>query len=46
MDSEAVLDWEDNTENIPFLKHAFAGSIAGVIEHLAIYPIDTVKTHL
>ena len=46
MGSEAVLDWEDNTEGIPYIKHATAGSIAGVVEHLAIFPIDTIKTHL
>mmetsp|Transcript_19636 Transcript_19636/g.35402 ORF Transcript_19636/g.35402 Transcript_19636/m.35402 type:complete len:298 (-) Transcript_19636:173-1066(-) len=29
-----------------FLSHMIAGSVAGIVEHFAIHPIDTVKTHL
>jgi solute carrier family 25 iron transporter 28/37 len=43
---EDFLDWEANADNIPFKKHMFAGSIAGCVEHLVMFPVDTVKTHL
>ncbi|MFM7853615.1 MAG: MC/SLC25 family protein [Flammeovirgaceae bacterium] len=28
------------------MRHCIAGSIAGISEHLTLYPIDTLKTHL
>ena len=40
------LDWEERDEEIPFLRHALAGSVAGVAEHVGIYPLDTVKTRM
>jgi hypothetical protein len=43
---EDFLDWEDNPANIPFRKHMIAGSIAGCVEHLAMFPVDTIKTYL
>lgn len=37
-------DWEEWTpEKGSFLHHMIAGSAAGVAEHVAIFPIDTVK---
>jgi solute carrier family 25 (mitochondrial iron transporter), member 28/37 len=41
------VDWEewDRTKD-PFWVHCLAGSIAGVIEHGALYPLDTVRTHI
>lgn len=30
----------------PFWQHCLAGSLAGVVEHLLMYPVDTLKTHL
>lgn len=45
-DAESVLDWEDNASNIPFFKHMIAGSMAGFLEHVAMFPVDTIKTHL
>ena len=30
-------------QDIPFWKHATAGSAAGIMEHVAMYPLDTVK---
>eukprot|EP00747_Dinoflagellata_sp_TGD_P170575 gnl/TRDRNA2_/TRDRNA2_202488_c0_seq1.p1 gnl/TRDRNA2_/TRDRNA2_202488_c0~~gnl/TRDRNA2_/TRDRNA2_202488_c0_seq1.p1 ORF type:complete len:368 (-),score=26.96 gnl/TRDRNA2_/TRDRNA2_202488_c0_seq1:134-1237(-) len=39
-------EWEDWDESLPFWKHAVAGSCAGVMEHLGMYPLDTVKTHM
>ncbi len=44
--SEDDLEWEDNPGNIPFHVHMIAGSFAGLCEHITIFPIDTLKTHL
>jgi solute carrier family 25 iron transporter 28/37 len=41
------LEWEEwNKNELPFTHHCIAGSIAGVSEHVLLYPIDTVKTHM
>ncbi|TMW63757.1 hypothetical protein Poli38472_002698 [Pythium oligandrum] len=40
-------DWEEWTpEKGSFLHHMVAGSAAGVAEHVSIFPIDTIKTHM
>ncbi|KAG3181656.1 hypothetical protein PC128_g15034 [Phytophthora cactorum] len=40
-------DWEEWTpEKGSFVNHMLAGSAAGVAEHVSIFPIDTVKTHM
>lgn len=39
-------DWEEWDGRSPFWAHGVAGSIAGVVEHAAIYPLDTVRTHI
>mmetsp|Transcript_131527 Transcript_131527/g.420757 ORF Transcript_131527/g.420757 Transcript_131527/m.420757 type:complete len:458 (+) Transcript_131527:92-1465(+) len=40
-------EWEEwNEADTPLWKHAAAGSCAGVMEHLGMYPLDTVKTHM
>ncbi|EPT25408.1 mitochondrial carrier superfamily protein [Toxoplasma gondii TgCatPRC2] len=41
---ETSLDWEEWQGDWPLPLHAAAGSIAGLMEHLAVYPIDTIKT--
>ena len=47
MDGDGVKDWEEwNPEKISFLNHMIAGSLAGLAEHVTIYPIDTIKTHV
>ena len=40
------LEWEDNPSNIPFGYHMIAGSMAGLVEHVFMFPIDTLKTHV
>jgi len=40
---EASLEWEERADNVPVLCHMIAGSIAGVSEHLCMYPLDTFK---
>ena len=37
-------EWDPSTT--PFYQHCIAGSLAGVAEHLLMYPFDTIKTHL
>ena len=41
------LEWEEwNPSKITFVNHMIAGSVAGLVEHVTIYPIDTIKTHI
>ncbi len=41
------LEWEEwNPSKISFVHHMIAGSFAGLTEHISIFPIDTLKTHL
>jgi solute carrier family 25 iron transporter 28/37 len=41
------LDWEGSRpDEFPFIKHMFAGSMAGIMEHWGMFPFDTVKTHM
>lgn len=40
------MDWETRHESIPFYRHVVAGSCAGIMEHVGMFPLDTVKTHL
>ncbi|UVC49958.1 mitochondrial carrier protein [Theileria orientalis] len=46
MDSVDPLDWENWTGELPFWQHALCGSIAGVMEHISLFPLDTIKTRL
>jgi len=43
---EDPLEFEEWDGISPFWHHCFAGSLAGVAEHVIVYPIDTVKTHI
>lgn len=38
--------WEEWDTSTPWWKHAVAGSCAGVMEHIGMYPLDTIKTHM
>eukprot|EP00929_Paragymnodinium_shiwhaense_P025285 TRINITY_DN15336_c0_g2_i5.p1 TRINITY_DN15336_c0_g2~~TRINITY_DN15336_c0_g2_i5.p1 ORF type:complete len:458 (+),score=71.32 TRINITY_DN15336_c0_g2_i5:70-1443(+) len=40
------LDWEERSDAIPFWQHAVAGSLAGIAEHVGMFPLDTVKTRM
>jgi solute carrier family 25 iron transporter 28/37 len=44
--STIELEWEEWHRDVPFWRHAVAGSCAGVAEHIAMFPLDTVKTRL
>lgn len=28
------------------MQHMIAGSVAGIVEHTAMYPVDTIKTRM
>ncbi|KAF4671640.1 hypothetical protein FOL47_001377 [Perkinsus chesapeaki] len=43
---EDALEWEDWKGDIPFIHHAIAGSCAGIAEHVATFPLDTIKTRM
>ncbi len=45
-ESEVDLEWEEWDGSSSFLHHCIAGSIAGVAEHVLLFPVDTVKTHM
>jgi len=44
--SREPFEWEVRDNSIPFCTHAFAGSCAGIMEHVGMFPVDTVKTRL
>eukprot|EP00197_Chlamydomonas_leiostraca_P011466 CAMPEP_0202870806 /NCGR_PEP_ID=MMETSP1391-20130828/16831_1 /ASSEMBLY_ACC=CAM_ASM_000867 /TAXON_ID=1034604 /ORGANISM="Chlamydomonas leiostraca, Strain SAG 11-49" /LENGTH=69 /DNA_ID=CAMNT_0049551451 /DNA_START=217 /DNA_END=422 /DNA_ORIENTATION=- len=33
-------------DGLSFLSHMVAGSMAGMVEHIAMYPVDTIKTRM
>jgi solute carrier family 25 iron transporter 28/37 len=44
---EEDLEWEEwNPDKISFHSHMIAGSLAGLAEHVCLFPIDTIKTHI
>mmetsp|Transcript_66178 Transcript_66178/g.158294 ORF Transcript_66178/g.158294 Transcript_66178/m.158294 type:complete len:303 (+) Transcript_66178:109-1017(+) len=46
MEQEDPYEWEVRAASTPFAHHALAGSCAGIMEHVGMYPIDTVKTQM
>ena len=47
MEAELVERKElKRTDTSSFRHHAIAGSFAGVAEHVSVFPIDTIKTHV
>lgn len=40
-------EWEEwDPKQISFLNHMIAGSIAGLAEHISMFPVDTIKTYV
>lgn len=39
-------DWEERSADTTLWQHMIAGSVAGVVEHAAMYPLDSIKTHV
>jgi len=33
-------------KSMPFINHMIAGSFGGLAEHITVFPIDTLKTHM
>jgi len=46
LEAEDPFEWEVRSATTPFAHHAVAGSCAGIMEHIGMYPIDTVKTRM
>ncbi|KAM9770112.1 mitoferrin-2-like [Menidia menidia] len=44
--AEADLDYEGLPQGVPTSTHMLAGSVAGIMEHCVMYPIDCVKTRM
>ena len=40
---EDNFELEQEQGDYPFIIHMIAGSCAGLMEHVAIFPIDTIK---
>lgn len=41
------LDWEEwRPDQGSFGAHMVAGSLAGIVEHTVMFPVDTLKTHV
>ncbi|KAK2195508.1 bifunctional Mitochondrial carrier domain superfamily/Mitochondrial substrate-solute carrier [Babesia duncani] len=45
-DDDAFMDFDEWKGDLKFWQHAVCGSIAGVMEHISIFPLDTLKTRL
>jgi len=43
---EDDFEFEGKREETTFLVHMIAGSLAGLMEHVAMYPLDTIKVNL
>ncbi|ANQ07566.1 Mitochondrial carrier protein [Plasmodium coatneyi] len=39
-------EWEEYKGDVPLWQHIFCGSIAGLMEHVFMYPLDTIKTYI
>ncbi|SBT33273.1 mitochondrial carrier protein, putative [Plasmodium ovale wallikeri] len=39
-------EWEEYKGDVPLWQHIFCGSIAGLMEHVFMYPLDTLKTYI
>ena len=44
--AEDPLAWEVRASDFCLWKHCVAGSVAGIAEHVFMFPIDTVKTRM
>ena len=45
--TDEFLDWEErDSTQMSLFRHCVAGSIAGIAEHLTLYPVDTLKVSI
>lgn len=42
-EEEEEYDYESLGANTTMLQNAFAGALAGIAEHCAMYPVDSIK---
>lgn len=42
-EEEEEYDYESLGTNTTMLQNAFAGALAGIAEHCAMYPVDSIK---
>jgi Mitochondrial carrier protein len=45
IDDNEDFDFEGDRGDSPFIVHMLAGSMAGLMEHVAIFPMDTIKVN-
>lgn len=45
-EEEEDYDYESLGSNTTMLQNAFAGALAGIAEHCAMYPVDSIKVSL
>ncbi|GAN07267.1 mitochondrial RNA splicing protein [Mucor ambiguus] len=45
-EEEEDYDYESLGSNTTMLQNAFAGALAGIAEHCAMYPVDSIKTRM
>lgn len=43
--AEEDYDYESLGENCTLTQNAFAGALAGIAEHCAMYPVDSIKVN-
>jgi len=39
-------EWEERSAETSIWQHMIAGSVAGMVEHTVMFPMDTIKTHV
>jgi len=43
----ATVDTEvHECDGLPFSRYMMAGAVAGMVEHVAMFPVDTIKTRM
>jgi solute carrier family 25 iron transporter 28/37 len=45
-EEEEEYDYESLGSNTTMLQNAFAGALAGIAEHCAMYPVDSIKVKI
>ena len=47
MEVDDIPDWQEwDRSRLSFIDHMIAGSVAGLAEHISIFPMDTLKTNI
>ena len=43
---EEEFEFEGDRGDLPLFTHLISGSFAGIMEHVVLYPIDTIKVSI